>query len=1171
MAIGKPLLVQERKGVAKPVLSPQTQQLSTNVGAQKIEMADYNIGMNNAMASQQVTGELVSMVNAGINAKVYAEQTKQQYNRLNLMEDWNKTDNEFKVRFAKAILPEEQEVVMNDFAASLETRTANYRKGGGTGLPTGDSIQSQRDLSSLRNRSNNLYSKFATTMNTNINTRTNSMLDLRMAKALQDGKMNKNADPVSIMNTVKESLAQKVAIGGITQDRAMFNLEVATNKFIVDRGSLYAKDLAREQVKNGIPPSSPDELRKSLSQVMGFDLKDSQVKILDETLTDTYYKELAVSISQNDAEEKMAWQLEEDKYIQFKTSVIKDISDGLLTGTSEETYLEKAKVYDAAHPGRGILNEIQKLVSSHKNGASTKRYVDYWTTGEGGDQLRIMADNPNGDKADGYYNIPDIKTALHNQALTEGYEGMNINTELDITKFFEKANKKIITDLGSKSPDITKAVISNMVQQPKTDFAKQLLKSMETGADTKLPFFKAITSTGLAAHDWEKIVSGSAKHGAAYSAVQSWVNTNAANKTGPFNAEHMNLPPEQRFAIVRDAIKERIEIEFTKSIALTQQEIIDKQELDAKNQAAAQQAQEEATAEKIYNEYFDPEKKNFKYKPDIGFRSRVDSLSTKGLSLTDKVGTFLEPEVEAIRKTGDDLVQVGQQISQGVKSGWVDTFLGGDVDKFSKTKRKWAINNVEQSLDRRLTAEDLENPEIQELITQNIKVAEEEAGAFYQYGKLISDSWSLLPFTDDSTYEEGTEREKYDLLVETLTNESKEKISSGIGFGEGLTFIEEGRTKGVPPEQKNTQPLENTISDVVSSIGSLLSPTEATAGDTPLESTARYFDAENQPTDVIPQEVWNRLPKHSLLAGDTLSDLANQYNISIEELQRLNPQTVGRETALQIGEQIALPSTTGESLTPDKSGMYPPPKTPEPFYGRAYREPDDTPESDTFYGRAYQGAPIEDLRKAVTPEALEVFLKSREATPAEAVADVGSGVDSDGAGYGHILNEKEKKWWKSASTKQREAKANKWFKEDMVKAKSAAKKQIASIRGETYEVDLQSRDKDAMETMLTSVNFQLGTDWRKKFPKAWAGIRSGLDLGTDYGTTPMFKDKSGWEQAVYHLMHANETTNEPSKWLIDSPRRVMDAVLAIDYMRNREPNDHDNIIEHIDNILEGLK
>ena len=41
MAIGKPLLVNQRREVERPVLAAQTQGLSSNVAAQKIVMADY--------------------------------------------------------------------------------------------------------------------------------------------------------------------------------------------------------------------------------------------------------------------------------------------------------------------------------------------------------------------------------------------------------------------------------------------------------------------------------------------------------------------------------------------------------------------------------------------------------------------------------------------------------------------------------------------------------------------------------------------------------------------------------------------------------------------------------------------------------------------------------------------------------------------------------------------------------------------------------------------------------------------------------------------------------------------------------------------------------------------------------------------------------------------------
>ena len=127
----------------------------------------------------------------------------------------------------------------------------------------------------------------------------------------------------------------------------------------------------------------------------------------------------------------------------------------------------------------------------------------------------------------------------------------------------------------------------------------------------------------------------------------------------------------------------------------------------------------------------------------------------------------------------------------------------------------------------------------------------------------------------------------------------------------------------------------------------------------------------------------------------------------------------------------------------------------------------------------------------------------------------------------------------------------------MEKARSAAQKQMKPLGDRA--------NSDTLELTLTSINFQLGTEWRTKFPKAWKGIAAGQNKGT----TPMFKDKTGWDQAIYHLMHANEKSNEPSKWLMQTPRRVMDAVLAIHAIS--EAGNKEDIIAHIDNILEGLE
>jgi RHS repeat-associated protein len=45
---------------------------------------------------------------------------------------------------------------------------------------------------------------------------------------------------------------------------------------------------------------------------------------------------------------------------------------------------------------------------------------------------------------------------------------------------------------------------------------------------------------------------------------------------------------------------------------------------------------------------------------------------------------------------------------------------------------------------------------------------------------------------------------------------------------------------------------------------------------------------------------------HSLKKGETLSHLSKKYEVSIENLQKWNPSTIGRETKLQIGEEIIV-------------------------------------------------------------------------------------------------------------------------------------------------------------------------------------------------------------------------------------------------------------------------
>ena len=562
MAIGKPLLVQERKGVAKPVLSAQTQQLSTNVAAQKMEMADYNIGMNNAMASQQVTGELVSMVNAGINAKVYAEQTKQQYNRLNLMEDWNKTDNEFKTRFAKAITPEEQEVVINDFSVSMEKRTADYRKGGGTGLPTGDSIQSQRDLSSLRNRSNNLYSKFATTMNANINTRTNAMLDTNTKALMKQVTTDENADPISIMNQIKENYAKKVQTGGLLKEQAEWNLGVNTDTMVTGRAILFAKSLAKETIgSTSKRPLAPAELKTHMEKVLGMPLTKRRHKLLTDAYKETYYKELTTFNAEEGAQDKYGNQKSKELVSTFEAEWYTVYSDKIITASERQGLIEKAKVIDYWRPGFSDL-KIAELDASEFGAANTTA-VTSMTVGEESDEIKAILDP---DKT-GYYSDAHL-SALGTSLTAKGHTLKTIDGVLNVYRGKNAQTEKNV--IATAPVALSDVIAKNITDKTPVGEAMMADKTVFNYAQAK-----DVNTIG-----WDKAVQ-KGRWGTAYNKTLAQLQVLSDQHHGWASIENQKLPIGERIALFKkqaqDIFQNNLNAELEKFNALEAKKLADKE------------------------------------------------------------------------------------------------------------------------------------------------------------------------------------------------------------------------------------------------------------------------------------------------------------------------------------------------------------------------------------------------------------------------------------------------------------------------------------------------------------------------------------------------------------------------------------------------------------------
>jgi len=166
----------------------------------------------------------------------------------------------------------------------------------------------------------------------------------------------------------------------------------------------------------------------------------------------------------------------------------------------------------------------------------------------------------------------------------------------------------------------------------------------------------------------------------------------------------------------------------------------------------------------------------------------------------------------------------------------------------------------------------------------------------------------------------------------------------------------------------------------------------------------------------------------------------------------------------------------------------------------------------------FGGGPKTRVRRITTPKSAPVaekFKASKELL-VDREGDVGETyqhkmadgtLDKPTAGIGHVLSETELKKY-PVGTPIPQAVRDEWFKKDSAKAFAAAQKQAKEI------------GRPDMVPVLTSVNFQLGTDWNGKFKKTWKLLKDGQ-----------------WLEA------ADEAAR--SKWNEQTPVRVQDFQRAI--------------------------
>jgi len=119
------------------------------------------------------------------------------------------------------------------------------------------------------------------------------------------------------------------------------------------------------------------------------------------------------------------------------------------------------------------------------------------------------------------------------------------------------------------------------------------------------------------------------------------------------------------------------------------------------------------------------------------------------------------------------------------------------------------------------------------------------------------------------------------------------------------------------------------------------------------------------------------------------------------------------------------------------------------------------------------------------------------------------------SGIGHLLSAGENLEYKEGDVIPKEQ-IDTWFKKDVDTAVNAATNQAREL----------GVDNEDFKVALTSVNYQLGTSWNKKFPSAYKALKEG-----------------NYEEAIKQI---NENSKgKPSAWREQTPTRVNDFQDAI--------------------------
>ena len=828
MAICKPLLVNQRRGVPNPVLSAQTQQLSSNVPVQKLAMLDYSIGQNNAKAAGAVSSELLSMIDKGMQAALYVDNTKREYKRLSLMEDWQKSNMDFQGRFAQARTPDAQATVIADYETDTQNRIAAYSDSQGTGA------KQKAQLADLRNTANTQFSKFSVTHQNSLFKQTAGMLATDTATIARSVVEDVNIDPVSAFKKISDNYGEMVAIGALDAPTARYQQGLLQDKMITGRSGLFARNYAKDVLAEGRELPSDKEFKTQINGVMGLELSERRLKLASRSFTDTYYKELKAFNSQVAAEDAHNKEAISEDLAAFEAEYKEEILNKLLTPERKEELINKAQQFDGVEDG--YSGRIKVLLDAVQFGTPSQPVVDHFTVGQGGLDLQAVLQSGGVD----YYDLEAVEYAMRNAG--GEYAGMNENTILGVVKHYRNENAALITQFSKRAPLLLK---TNMVAAMQNN--QIFLQSEEAGMSPE--FWNAIKKT--TALNWENVFAQDPEYGEAFSRVQGVLAQAATQGTGPYNKDEIGDDIAARTVALNSFIQQTIATEFGAATAQKRGKV-------------------QAAEDKLVEGDKDQARRNFrlggttaKGKPYAGAlqdsaKNLTDTLSKQGVDkyqgITERIATDLkrmkaEAQPEWVKKTDKALAAIGSKIVEKIPTMKdVASMVMGNVPTsyITGVKNKKLLNELQDMVGRPLTPDELagKDEDINEMSRTIIKRDSQLP--------VIGVIKSFFSGSDAET------EKKLENLAYEFKHQSLEGIQKGLESAkpkpEPLPVVEKPRTAIEDLAQgAEDNPLLKGAIELASSV---LSPSDAEGASTyqdpnfdPTATGPRGFDQDNQPQE----------------------------------------------------------------------------------------------------------------------------------------------------------------------------------------------------------------------------------------------------------------------------------------------------------------------------------